>query len=276
MKNILQLIRVLFLCVFFLSCKKHHDLINNSITYDVDAQKFIDSSGLSDTTQKIAINNFVKQLKDSSLWTKFVAVYPMVGGTATTLKWNLKDPRNLDVAYRLTFNGTPVYANTGVLFPTTWDYADTHLADAVLSYNNNSISYYSRTQNTIDGYDMGCIDNASPYNEFAIYHSSDASNWFGYSGFGIVPASTKGLFMLSATSSDVKRYENAVVINSKGSAPTTGFTNLPVLIGTVSGASAGGQRECALATIGNGLTDAQALTFYNIVQNFETTLGRYK
>ena len=113
MKNIFQLMAVLFFCVFFLSCKKHHDLINNSITYDVDAQKFIDSSGLSDTTQKIAINNFVKQLKDSSLWTKFVAVYPMVGGTATTTKWNLKDPRNLDAAYRLTFNGAPVYAEIG-------------------------------------------------------------------------------------------------------------------------------------------------------------------
>src|ERR1035437_5830016 len=118
MKNILKLIAVLFLCAFLSSCKKNHDLSNNSFTYDVDAQRFIDSSGITDNTQKSAINNFVKQLKDSSLWTKFVAVYPMVGGTATTTKWNLKDPRNLDAAYRLTFNGAPVYAGTGVLFPT--------------------------------------------------------------------------------------------------------------------------------------------------------------
>jgi hypothetical protein len=275
MKNTLQLIAVLFFCVFLSSCQK--GISDNSSIYDVDAQRFINSSGITDKTQKSAINNFVKQLKDSSLWTKFVAVYPMVGGTASTTKWNLKDPRNLDAAYRLTFNGTPIYAITGVLFPTTSDYADTHLADSAMDGDGNincSISYYSRTQNTIDGYDMGCIDNASPFNEFAIYHSSNATDWFGYYAYGVVPASTKGLFMLSATSGDVKRYENAVVTGSKGSAPTPGFTNMPILIGTVKYAAAGGQRECALATIGNGLTDAQALTFYNIVQNFETTLGR--
>jgi hypothetical protein len=273
MKNILELIVVLFLCAFS-SCQKHRDLSNNLFTYDVDAQRFFDSSGITDSTQKFAINKFVMQLKDSSLWTNLEAIYPMVGGTENTTKWNLRDPGNSDAAYRLTFTGTPVYATTGVTFPTTFDYADSHLSDSSLSYNNNSISYYSRTQNTVDGYDMGCVDNASPYNELAIYHSSDASNWFGYYAYGTVPASTKGLFMLSATSSDVKRYENAVVTNSKGSAPTTGFTNLPILIGTVSRAYAGGQRECALATIGNGFTDAQALTFYNIVQNFETILGR--
>jgi hypothetical protein len=274
MKNILQLIRVLFLCVFFLSCKKHHDLINNSITYDVDAQKFIDSSGLSDTTQKIAINNFVKQLKDSSLWTKFVAVYPMLGGTTTTTKWNLKDPRDLDVAYRLTFYGTPVYSVAGVLFPTLSAYADTHVNDSILNYNDNSISYYSGTQNTVNGYDMGCYDSGQPYNEMSIYNVWDASNWFGYYDFGPKPANTRGLFMFSSTASNVTRYENGGVINLSGKAPIIGFTGYSILIGKVLNAATGGQKECELASIGSGLTDAQAFTFYNIVQNFETALGR--
>ena len=275
MKNILQLIAVLFVCAFLSSCKKHHDLINNSITYDVDAQKFIDSSGLSDTTQKMAINNFVKQLKDSSLWTKFVAVYPMVGGTTTTTKWNLKDPRNLDVAYRLTFYGTPVYANTGVLFPTTSDYADTHLADSAIGgYINASISYYSRTQNTISGYDMGCTDGSGPYNELSVYsNAADNSEWFGFSQ-NILSANTIGLFMLSSSATTVTRYRNGVVVSSKGSAPNNSYTNLTILVGKSRVTAHPGQKECALVTIGNGLTAAQALTFYNIVQNFETTLGR--
>ncbi len=272
MKNLLPL---LFLFAFLPSCQKEFSIEGgNSIAYDIDAQKFIDSSGLTDTIQKDAVNNFVIQLKNASLWTRFIAIYPMVGGTAATTKWNLKDPRDLDAAYRLHFNGTPVFASTGVLFPTIADYADTHLSDAVLNYNDNSISYYSRTQNTIDGYDMGCADHVTYYNEFGIYNSVNATNWFGYYEFGSTPSTTTGLFMLSSTLSDVKRYENALVTQSKGSSPTTGYTNYPVLIGYVAGASSGGQRECALATIGNGLTDAQALTFYNIVKNFETALGR--
>jgi hypothetical protein len=277
MKNILQLTGVFFLSAFLLTCQKefsYSDVSDNLFTYDVDAKKFIDSCGITGSTQKFAINNFVKQLKDSSLWTKFVAVYPMVGGIEATIKWNLKDPRNSDDAYRLTFYGNPVYSSTGLLLQTTSDYADTHLSDAVLIYDDNSISYYSRTQNTVSGYDMGCYDQGSPFNEMAIYHSSDASNWFGYYDFGPTPANTKGLFMLSATASNVTWYENGTVKNSRGAAPVPGSTGFSILIGTVSRAPSVGMRECALATIGKGLTDAQSLTFYRIVQNFEATLGR--
>ena len=276
MKNILQLTGVLFVFVFLSSCQKEFlNPYGDTFTYDVDAQRFIDSSGITDSTQKFAINNFVKQLKDSSLWTKFVAIYPMVGGTATTTKWNLKDPRNSDAAYRLTFNGTPVYASTGVLFPTTSDYADTHLADSAIGgYINASISYYSRTQNAISGYDMGCTDGAIPYNELSIYsNSADNSEWFGFSQ-NILSANTTGLFMLSSSATNVTRYRNGVVVSSKGSAPNNSYTNLTILVGKSRVTAHPGQKECALATIGNGLTDAQALTFYNIVQNFETTLAR--
>ena len=214
------------------------------------------------------------QLKDSSLWEKFRAIYPMAGGTAETIKWNLVDPRDDDAAFRLTLHGNPVYSTTGILFPSNSDYADTHFTDTLFTYNNNAVSYYSLTQNTFDGYDMGCIDSAAPYNELAIYHSSDASEWFGYHAWGITPVNTKGLFMFSSTANDVKRYENAVVTGAKGSAPVYGFTHQPFLLGIVSNAISGGHRECALATIGYGLSDKEARTFYNIVQAFETELGR--
>src|SRR5664279_417048 len=147
MKNILKLMVILLVGASVTSCQKVFDSSPVSITYDIDAQKFIDSSGITDSTQKLAINNLVGQLKNSSLWAKFMALYPVIGGTAGTTKWNLKDPRNLDAAYRLSFYGTPVYSDTGILFPTTVDYADTHLADSAIGgYTNASIAYYSRTQ----------------------------------------------------------------------------------------------------------------------------------
>ena len=276
MKHILQLLIVFLVFTFLSSCQKEFlGTDGDTITYDSDAKRFIDSSGITDGTQQFAINNLVKQLKDSLLWTKFLALYPMVGGTPATVKWNLKDPRNSDAAYRLTFNGNPVFASTGVLFPTTSDYADTHLADSAIGgYTNASISYYSRTQNAISGYDMGCTDGAVPYNELSIYsNSADKSEWFGFSQ-DILSANTTGLFMLSSSATNVTRYRNGVVVSSNGSAPVNSYTNLTILIGTSRVTAHPGQKECALATIGNGLTDAQALTFYNIVQNFETSLGR--
>lgn len=275
MKNVLQLLALTF--TFLSSCQKEYSAGDSGapFSYDADAQKFIESATITDGTQKVAINNFVIQLKSLSLWKKFKAIYPMIGGSAAATKWNLKDPRDLDAAYRLTFYGSPVFALSGVLFPTPFDYADSHLPDnAIGNYNDASISYYSMTQNTIDGYDMGCVDNVSPNNELTIYHHYDATDWFGYNAWGLTPSNTRGLFMLSATSNDVKRYENGTVTDSKGSPPAMGFTNMPVLIGSPANAPVVGQRECGLATIGNGLTDAEALTFYNLVKDFETALGR--
>ena len=274
MKNTLRILVILFFCSFSSCQKELLDPNGDSSNYDADSQRFFDSSGINNVLEQIAIDNLVVQLKDSSLWTKFGAIYPFVGGTAATTKWNLKDPRDLDVAYRLTFNGSPVFAASGVLFPTPSDYADTHLRDAILTFNDNAISYYSLTQNTVSGYDMGCFDHGSPYNEMAIYNMVDATNWFGYYNFRPIPASTKGLFMLSSTPSDVTFYDNGVINKSSGTPPMPGSTGYSILIGTVNGASSVGMRECALATIGNGLTEAEALTFYHIVKNFESKLGR--
>ena len=33
-------------------------------------------------------------------------------------------------------------------------------------------------------------------------------------------------------------------------------------------------KQCAFSSIGDGLTDAEALAFYNAIQTFNTTLGR--
>ena len=245
-KSVISIVAFIFLVLLFSACQKEFS-IDGSLLNDAAAQKFIDSSGITDNTQRIAINNFVIQLKDSSLWSKFMAIYPLVGGTSSSTKWNLKDPRDLDAAYRLTFYGSPVYASTGLLFLTPSDYANTHLTDYTLpGYNNNSIAYYSETQNAISGYDMGCSDNIKPWNEFGIYQASDNTEFFGFHAPGVSPAITKGLFILSSTVSDVKRYDNGVITGSKGSAPTTTFTNLPILLGSVSNAPSVGQRECAL------------------------------
>lgn len=278
MKLILQLTSFFLLVTFIPSCQKEYlkseDDTANIFIYDADAKIFIDSAGISDSTQKLAINNLVIQLKDSLLWSSFTAIYPMIGGTETTTKWNLKDPRNLDAAYRLTFYGKPVYANTGVLFPTKSDFADTHLNDTQMVFNNNAISYYSRTQNTISGYDMGCLDSKAPFTEMAIYHESDATDYFGYYKYGYTPTNTIGLFMLSATAGNVTWYENGLEKFLSNKPPVMAFTGYPMLLGWVVNAASGGRRECAFATIGKGLSAGQALTFYNIVKNFETTLVR--
>ena len=245
MKNSLVLITLISLTVISFSCQKPFNDPNGpskTISYDVNAKIFIDSSGITDTAQKTAVNNFCIQLKDSSLWTKFIAIYPMVGGSANTTKWNLKDPRDLDAAYRLTFYGSPVFAPTGILFPSVNEFADTHLADSAIGVTTDAaISYYSRTQNTISGYDMGCTDGATPYNELSIYsNAADNSEWFGFSQ-QIFSPSTTGLFMLSSSVSDVAGSMTAAGTSALGSSSPVVFSSavsLPPAGGWVASAAA--------------------------------------
>jgi len=83
---------------------KRFILIKNSgPLFDTDAQAFLTATGITDLTISNAINDLVVGLKADSLWTKYKAIYPCVGGTAFTHKFNLKDPRDLDAAFRLTY-----------------------------------------------------------------------------------------------------------------------------------------------------------------------------
>ena len=256
------------------SCQKEFSGSDDSIPVDGDAKGFLDSANIVDASEINAIKFLVKELKDSALWDKFVAIYPMVGGTAMATKLNLKDPRNADAAYRLTYNGNPIFASTGVLFPTNNDYADTHLYDSILAFNDNAISFFSRTQNSVSGYDIGCDNEEFPWNQMAIYHETDGSGYFGLNIWNYHPPVTIGLFMFSATANDVIWYENGIPKFYLHDAPVNVYTKSPYLIGFCKSVESGGHRECAFATIGKGLSDAEALTFSNIVHEFNNRLSR--
>jgi alkaline phosphatase len=74
--------------------EKFYDLPVFSVpaSYDTDAKAFLTASQVADTIQQSAINDLVLDLKSANIWTKMKAVYPIVGGTALTHKWNLKNP----------------------------------------------------------------------------------------------------------------------------------------------------------------------------------------
>jgi hypothetical protein len=282
MKNIQKLLAVLCIMGFFLSCQKDQSTPtdnNGTITYDTAATAFFNNAQITDTTLKRAINDFVVQLKTDSLWNKFLAIYPMVGGSSASTKWNLKDPRDMDAAFRISWNGSPVFKNTGVTCLTVKDWGDTHLVDTLFSYDNASMSFYSETSNAIAGYDMGCSNGIYPYNIMAIYEdfSKDIVNTLfnAYGSIQYQPSKTSGLFIISSKDGKVVRYDNGVSVADVGG-PYDAYTKTSITIGKIIDDDNMGQRECALATIGQGLTASEVQTFYNIVQTFQTTLGRQK
>jgi hypothetical protein len=108
------------------------------IIVDPDAQAFITAAGITDPTQQVAIDNLVIGLKADGIWTNMTAIYPFVGGTATTHKYNLKDPRDLDAAYRLAFSGGWTHNSNGITGNGVNTYADT------FSFSSRTIGVYSR------------------------------------------------------------------------------------------------------------------------------------
>ena len=127
----------------------NHGIISSSggaLSYDADALAFMTAASITDNTQKTAINTLVTDLKTANIWTKMKALYPFVGGSATSHKFNLKDPRDVDAAFRLLFFGGWTHSSTGALPNGSNAFADTKLNENTsMTLNSQHLSYYSRT-----------------------------------------------------------------------------------------------------------------------------------
>jgi len=252
----------------------------SGIAYDPDAQAFFTAAGITDATQKSAVNTLVTDLKGYGIWSKMLAVYPLVGGTATTCKYNLKDPRDLDAAYRLTFTGGAnlVISNTGIQSLTieTGVYADTKFNPTTAGRvaNDVHLSYYSRTTNTNNSYDMAGDDNGCTFS--LMQYGTTAF----FSVLCVSPTSlaiSSGLHTGSSTNTQIARYRNAVKLASIPAATAIVIpSNRPVYLLANSRQIHGetSTREFAFASIGLGLSDADVANLYTAVQAFQTTLGR--
>ena len=259
------------------------------IVSDADAQSFLNAAQITDLTQANAINTLVVGLKNASLWTKMKAIYPFVGGTATTHKWNLKDPRDLDAAYRLAFFGAWTHSSTGALPNGTNAYADSFITPSInLNANSTHASYYSRTNVTTNaGTEIGTWYSGYNYGiELNLYRSVAAQKTAAIinsgggaaqiNGGSVTP--TTGLLVGSRTSnSNGFVSKNGATIGTNTTTVTTQLSTFKIYLGAANNfgtAGAYSNKESAFASIGDGITEAEATTLNTLVTNFETTLGR--
>jgi hypothetical protein len=246
-------------------------------TTDPDAQAFITAAAITDPTQQAAINTLVVDLKGYSIWTKMTALYCFVGGTASAHKFNLKDPRDLDVAFRLTFSGGWTHSSNGALPNGTNGYADTFLnASLHTSQNSVHLSYYSRTSTGGGQTEMGHFTAGNGL--FLIYDlgAYKALNSISaQTGLSFTP--TNGMLIGSRIDSTTEKYYHKGVLSNTVSKASTTPQNSKVFIGANNFSGSASQfssKQTAFASIGDGLTDTEAANFYTAVQAFQTTLGR--
>lgn len=253
---------------------------------DVDGKAFLDATGISDATTSTAIYNLVFQAKAHGWWTLCQMIYPFVGGTATTHKYNLKDPRDADAAFRLSFQGGWTHSSTGALPNSTTGYGRTFYTPSVnmASMNDCHLSFYSRSsaaETDASSYTMGATNNNNQNFALVIRRLTSNNSTSGIMGAAsyvtVVTADGSGYFMGSRVSSTSHiLFRNGT---SFGSIPDPNTDSIPTVefyIGATNfgGATGFSNRECAFITVGTGISSTIAASMYADVQNFQTALGR--
>jgi hypothetical protein len=255
-------------------------------SYDLNAAEFFNATQVLTPVQKQAVNDLVKDLKGCGIWTKMKAVYPFVGGTnenPSPHAFNLKDPRDLDAAFRLVFEGGFTHSSDGVLSNGIDAYADskfipsTHLQDI---YSVNIGCYIKQANigsslmggqtgsanrmrfNVINGTMEGCLYSANVIRNFlptvsvttnlgfACIGRTNTTDMFGYIG---------GIFYLgsSGTTSGTSTVSTYIFAENNNDTPSRYSNTL-----------------LNFAYISDGLSQQEATTLDTVVQRFQTTLGR--
>jgi hypothetical protein len=254
--------------------------------FDPDAQAFFDrvttAGGTLSETEKNATNQLVLDMKTAGIWSSMKAIYPMVGASAAACAQNLKSS-----SFTGTFSSGWTFASTGVTPNGTSAFFNTTFAPTSFnSINDAHLSFYSRSNTTYAPYviDIGTNADASSGNNpelsIAMRHSGSTYNTLGSYFFSINYVNATSAFhsISSRTSSTLfKGYKNGTLQATNTTANVLSAFANNIYIGSVNFGGTPSRfstRECALASLGDGLSDTQASNFYTAVQAFQTTLSR--
>ena len=248
-----------------------------TIVTDDDARNFLNSANISSETQQRAVNDLVVDLKNVGLWGKMKAIYPFVGGTAASHKWNLKDPRDSDAAFRLTFNGGWTHSTNGATPNGTNAYGQTYYNGSA-NFANVHLSFYSRTNNTTGiQMELAGFDNNVRFLQLRSavnYVAGGLGTLINYTTTG----NTLGFWLgTNRASNDREIYFNAISEATTTTPDAGSLANLAIYLSARNNQGSTeyySTKQCAFATIGDGLTDTDAANLYTIVQKYQTTLGR--
>lgn len=278
--------KILFILLLFSSATQAQFIINPyrfAVVSTVDdAQVFIDSVQSDGTVltarQKTAITTLVAGYKSAGIWTKRKVIDPFVAGSASTHKWNLKDPRNLDAAYRLTFSGATTHSLNKVSYGPS-RYANTYLAPNAMGQNSISAGVWAvGTSASQTHFDLGSYNGSSYFYLLARYSDANAYAHFntGATGFASGGNTTDGWVFGSRTGSTaISAYKNGVSIGSNTSVASITPNSFNIYLGAYnnSGTAAGMAASTTFlnhrfVVIGDGLDATEQLNEYNLIKAF--------
>jgi hypothetical protein len=252
------------------------------VSYATRTAAFASATGITDATILNALNTFEAGLISNGLDTKMKALYPFVGGTANTHKFNFMDARDLNTAFRLQFNGGWVHSNNGIQGNGTNTYANTYFNQFInfTDWHKSGIGIYSRTNETgvyLEG-NSGFL--GSNFNLYPKYPSLGALHETGNTYVGGVTSDSFGLIIGSSISvSDRRIYKNGTKLaTGTGTNIDVISSGINVYFGALNYRSNSpdfiGNKQYAMALLTEGMTDTDQTNLYTLVQALQTSLGR--
>jgi hypothetical protein len=243
---------------------------------DVDALAFLAAASITDATITSAICTLVTSMKANGTWAKCNAIYPMVGGTATTHKFNLKNPLDTNAAFRLNFVGGWTHSSNGALPNGTNAYANTFLNPLItLNFTSNSFGIYSRTNNVTGSRVYGAL-----LGTIILHNNLTNGNFVSGEVASLISYTANpstGLLMGSRTTSTLFTAYRAGVLLGTNTVLVSILPNVSFYLGARNGNNVAeffSNHQLAFAFLGSGLNSTEAASMYTDVQAFQTTLSR--
>lgn len=252
-------------------------------SFDSDAQAYFDAAGITDSTEKEAWNDFVVGAKAAGIWNKAHRIYPVsptsIGAAAYCAKSLIQG----------SFVNSPTHASTGVTFDGATQYfnIDDSLDNIMGVGGNTSNSYgvYNRTEISIGATRYAFGADASTGGDALIYHTTtpaliirnnQVNNNLSTTS---IPLGAEGWILGTRESATYAGLYRGNVLydtftTSTSLAPAPGI--IPVFGARRTALSVAGflNYEWAFGWIGSGLTTTECEDLYDLVQAYQTALGR--
>ena len=254
-------------------------VVAGGIPIQPEATAFLTATGITDPTISSAVNELVYDLKNAGVWSNMVAIYPFVGGTATTHKYNLVNPVDTDAGFRLSFNGVSHSSNGITNGGGSNNGAFTHIKLITnIVQNDNYGSVYVRN-NTSVGHDYGAISGGNGMQLASNNGGNFNTKAMDNVNADIANSDSRGFYQASRIVSTEYYKQKNTTRNTVTQTSVTPPASEWIGIGLIATAevNAGVQpsnKNYAYAAFGAGLTTTEMDDHYTAVQKFQTTLGR--
>ncbi len=240
-------------------------------TNQLDAALIADGVTM-DTTMKNAVNGLVIGWQVTRIWHRLAfPCYIAVGSAANAHKYNPKDPRDADNAYRATFSGTITHNANGMQGDGTSGIGLTHFSAANFKHDYLMMMIYARTISN-SSLDMGAFDANGRLTLSANFGGSTTR--INDANLDTADTAGVGLTTSKRIGDTVKKHKAGVLQRTT----TTTARQSPVLQASILGENGTtplySAKPIALVLYCLPIDDDQELNNHTVIQQYQTALSR--